>query len=69
MHLANNDNDVEDTIKRIMGAKWERFFRLITGFYLVLLNIIYIVLIVDQVYNIIYFIMSKAGAKDSIADK
>ena len=22
MHLAPGDNDVEDTIKRIMGAKW-----------------------------------------------
>jgi amino acid permease len=62
MHLAPKDNDVEDTIKRIMGIKWERFFRLITGFYLVLLNIIYIILIVDQIYNIIYFIMSKSGA-------
>lgn len=63
MHLAPKDNDVEDTIKRIMGIKWERFFRLITGFYLVLLNIIYIILIVDQIYNIIYFIMSKSGAE------
>lgn len=69
MHLAPKDNDVEDTIKRIMGLKWERFFRLITGFYLVLLNIIYLILIVDQIYNIIFFIMSKAGAENSIANK
>lgn len=61
MHLAPKDNDVEDTIKRILGLKWERFFRLITGFYLVLLNIIYLILIVDQIYNIVFFIMSKAG--------
>jgi amino acid permease len=62
MHLAPNDRDVEDTIRRIMGVKWEKFFRLITGFYLILLNIIYLILIIDQVYNIIFFIMSKAGA-------
>ena len=42
MHLAPEDNDVEDTIRRIMGVRWERAFRLVTGFYLVLLNIIYI---------------------------
>jgi len=52
-----------------MGLKWEKFFRLITGFYLVLLNIIYLILIVDQIYNIIYFIMDKAGAGESIAEK
>lgn len=69
MHLSPKDTDVEDTIKRILGLKWERFFRLITGFYLVLLNIIYLILIVDQIYNIIFFIMSKAGAENSIADK
>jgi amino acid permease len=69
MHLAPSDTDIEDTIRRILGLKWEKFFRLITGFYLVLLNIIYIVLIVDQTYNIIYFIMLKADAKNYIADK
>ena len=69
MHLARKDNDVEDTIKRILGLKWERFFRLITGFYLVLLNIIYLILIVDQIYNIIFFIMSKTDSEGSIAPK
>jgi sodium-coupled neutral amino acid transporter 9 len=69
MHLSSKDNDVEDTIKRILGLKWERFFRLITGFYLVLLNIIYLILIVDQIYNIIFFIMLKSDAIDSIAPK
>lgn len=69
IHLSPNDKDVEDTIKRILGLKWEKFFRLITGLYLVLLNIIYLILIVDQIYNIVFFIMSKAGAENSIADK
>lgn len=69
MHLSANDKDVEDTIKRIMGIKWQRLFRLITGFYLVLLNIIYLILIVDQIYNITYFVMSNSGAEEYIANK
>lgn len=67
--MAEGDKDVEATINRILGKKWEGFFRLISGFYLILLNIIYVDLICDQLYSIILFILHKSGHPDWIADK
>lgn len=58
IHLSKKDTDVDDTIQRLMGYKWLKAFRFITGFYLVLLNMIYIDLIVDQLYDIIYYIFN-----------
>jgi len=69
IHLSDKDTDVDDTIKRIMGHKWLKGFRYITGFYLVLLNMIYIDLIVDQLYDVIYYIFNQIGHSDSIAPK
>lgn len=64
LHGGEEDKDVEWTIRRILGAKWEKYFRFITGSYLILLSIISLDLIVDQLYSIIYFFL-----KDSIAAK
>jgi sodium-coupled neutral amino acid transporter 9 len=69
MHTGSGDNDVEDTVRRIMGLKWEKVFRLITGVFLVLVSVVYVVLICDEIYDIIYYIMHTSGASDSIADK
>lgn len=69
IHLSNKDTDVDDTILRIMGVKWLKFFRYITGFYLVLLNMIYIDLIVDQLYDIIYYICKTSGHSKWVAPK
>lgn len=67
LHLAKKDNDVEDSIGRILNAKWQKFFKLITGYYLVCLNVIYIELIVDQIYDVIYFILGALDHSDWIA--
>lgn len=69
IHLSKKDSDVDDTIKRIMGYNWLKGFRYITGFYLVLLNMIYIDLIVDQLYDIIFYIFNQSGHSDWIAPK
>jgi len=61
LHGGENDKDVEWTIRRILGVKWERYFRFITGFYLVLLSIISLELIVDQLYSIFYFFLKDSG--------
>jgi hypothetical protein len=55
--MADEDKDVEWTIRRLLGVAWEKRFRLITGFYLILLCIIYIDLIVDQLYSIFFFFL------------
>jgi amino acid permease len=57
IHMADEDKDVEWTIRRLLGVAWEKRFRLITGFYLILLCIIYIDLIVDQLYSIFFFFL------------
>ena len=67
--MSTSEKSIEETIMRILGAKWQRYFKQITGFYLVCLNAIYIDLIVDQCYDIIYYIFQKAGHSDWIADK
>jgi amino acid permease len=69
IHLSKKDTDVDDTIKRIMGSKWLKWFRYITGFYLVLLNMIYIDLIVDQLYDVIFYIFNHTGHKEWVAPK
>lgn len=68
-HMAAEDVEVESTIRRILGRKWERFFRMITGFYLILLCIIYIDLIVDQLYSVIFFFFDASGNPTGIAAK
>lgn len=60
---------MEWTIRRILGKNWEKRFRLITGFYLILLCIIYIDLVVDQLYSIILFFFQRNSMADSIAPK
>ena len=62
-HAIDADKDAEATIRRILGAKWQRAYRLITGAYLIFLCIVYIDLIVDQLYSMIQFF------DHSIADK
>lgn len=42
IHLGEKDNDVDDSIRRILSSKWSNFFKLITGYYLIFLNIIYV---------------------------
>lgn len=69
LHSSDQENDIEWTIRRILGKKWEDIFRFITGLYLVLLSIITVDLIVDQFYSIIYLIAGIAGSPSSIAKK
>lgn len=69
IHMSAEDKDVEWTIRRLLGSKWEKRFRFITGFYLILLCVIYIDLIVDQLYSVIYFFFETNGHADSIAPK
>lgn len=69
LHSSDEENDIEWTIRRILGKKWEDIFRFITGLYLVLLSIITVDLIVDQFYSIIYLIVDIAGSPSSIAIK
>jgi sodium-coupled neutral amino acid transporter 9 len=52
-----------------LGSKWEKRFRFITGFYLILLCVIYIDLIVDQLYSVIFFFFDSSGSPESIAPK
>lgn len=67
--MSNEDKDVEWTIRRLLGSKWEKRFRFFTGFYLILLCVIYIDLIVDQLYSVIFFFFDANGHADSIAPK
>lgn len=69
IHMSTEDKDVEWTIRRLLGSKWEKRFRFITGFYLILLCVIYIDLIVDQLYSVVYFFFDNNGHADSIAPK
>lgn len=69
LHSKESEKDVEESIKRITGKKWERYFRFVTGIYIVLLNVISLDLIVDQLYSIIYFFFDANGSADSIAAK
>jgi sodium-coupled neutral amino acid transporter 9 len=69
IHMSNEDRDVEWTIRRLLGSKWEKRFRFITGFYLILLCVIYIDLIVDQLYSVVFFFFDANGSADSIAPK
>eukprot|EP00919_Chromeraceae_sp_WS-2016_P078531 GHVR01186097.1.p1 GENE.GHVR01186097.1~~GHVR01186097.1.p1 ORF type:complete len:262 (+),score=-11.54 GHVR01186097.1:446-1231(+) len=69
IHLSDGDNDIEDAISRILNRKWENVFKLITGIYLVLLNVIYVELIVDQLYDVIYFVVYHTGHENWIAEK
>jgi amino acid permease len=69
IHMADEDKDVEWTLRRLLGSKWEKRFRFITGFYLILLCVIYIDLIVDQLYSIVFFFFDSNGHADLIAPK
>ena len=69
IHLAPKDNDVQDSIRRIMGGRWYEFFCLITGAYLIMLNVLYVVLINDQLYNILAFALDVSGHSASLAPK
>lgn len=69
LHTRDDEKDVEQSIFRILGKKWETSFRLITGAYIVFLNVITLDLIVDQLYSIIYFFFDRAGSGGSIAPK
>jgi hypothetical protein len=44
-----------------LRGRWYEFFCLITGVYLIMLNVLYIVLINDQLYNIINFALAMDG--------
>jgi amino acid permease len=68
-HLAEGEHDIQDSVRRIMKGRWYEFFCLITGVYLIMLNVLYIVLINDQLYNIIKFALAMAGKNDVLADK
>lgn len=68
-HLAPDEKDIQDSVKRILKGRWYEFFCLITGVYLIMLNVLYIVLINDQLYNIIKFALAMAGKHDSLAPK
>ena len=69
MHMSAEDKNAESMIRRLLGSKWERRFRFITGFYLIMLCVIYIELIVDQLYSIIFFFCDRIGTPDAIASK
>lgn len=55
LHSKKSEKDIERSITRILNKKWEVYFSTISGIYLVFLNIIFVDLIVDQLYGIIYF--------------
>ena len=66
-HAIDEDKDVEATISRILGKKWEKIYRLITGVYLIFLCIVYIDLIVDQLYSMIQFFTHQIAEKDEFS--
>lgn len=69
LHMGEKDASIEDTIRRLLGTKWEGFFKALTGIYLVCLNAIYIDIIIDQCYSILFFILNKAHHGNWIAEK
>lgn len=69
MHMSEHEENIEETIRRLLGKRGEDFFRLITGIYLVFLNIIYVDLLTDQLFNILYFILHKTDSMDWITEK
>ena len=69
LHANKEDKDVEWTIRRILGKKWEKYFRMITGAYLILLCIISYDLIVDQLYSIIFYFFKSNSWEGHIAGK
>jgi len=69
MHNKKDEKTVEQSIRRILGRKGEKAFRFITGSYIVFLNIIYLELIVDQLYSAIYYFYDMQGQADHIATK
>jgi amino acid permease len=69
LHSTEEDEDVEATIRRILGPKWERSFRFVTGCYLIFLSIITLDLIVDQLFSIIYSLCKMAGSVEGLAKK
>jgi sodium-coupled neutral amino acid transporter 9 len=70
-HLAHDEDDIQDSIKRILKGKWYEFFCLITGIYLIMLNVLYIVLINDQLYNLVGYLAYKGahGPSTKLASK
>ena len=69
LHSTEEDKNIEMTIRRILGHKWEQYFRFFTGCHLLLLSIITLDLIVDQLYAVIYSLCTMGGVADSIAKK
>ena len=69
MHAKESEKTVEEVIRRILGVKGEKFYRLITGIYIIMVSIIYLDLLVDQLYSIIYEIFGFVGSQDSVAPK
>lgn len=69
IHSSPQDNDIEDTLCRHLGDKWKQFYMALSGYYFVVLNIIYIQLIVDQAYGMLYFGLVSTGHEKIIADK
>lgn len=69
LHSKTSEKDIEQSIIRILGKKWELYFSIISGIYLVFLNIIFVDLIVDQLYGIIYFFFENSSNAEAIAPK
>ena len=69
LHIREDEATIEDLIRRIMGAKAEKVWRIFTGIYLLLVCVIYIQLIVDQMYAVFVFVFDRIGRNDLIAEK
>ena len=69
LHNAKDDSTVEETLRRILGKEWEKYFRLSAAIYLILLSFITFDLIVDQFYSIIYSLCKMGGNTDFLALK
>ena len=69
LHNSKDDAKVEDTLRRILGKEWEKYFRFSAACYLILLSIITFDLIVDQFYSIIYSLCKMGGNVDFLALK
>jgi sodium-coupled neutral amino acid transporter 9 len=69
IHSTKREDDFEHSVRRILGPRWERFFNFVTGGYLFCLNVLYMVLLNDQLYNVVQYAFTRAGHPEWLAPK
>ncbi|KAL4489048.1 hypothetical protein ABPG73_005535 [Tetrahymena malaccensis] len=60
-NLKPKENDVSDTIQRILGIKWWKFFQILSCIYLYLVSLQYFLLCNNMIYRMITFLMLISG--------